>query len=117
MARSADLMSDATLSGRIIAALRAHSAATWCAGSATGCGSRCPASDMAGRIEAIGNGLRARGLNDGDVAAVIGDNCHEWVLADLGIVAAGGVSAGLDAHSDVDELARLLNECRRGSCS
>jgi long-chain acyl-CoA synthetase len=112
MARSADLMSDATLSGCIVAALRAHGAATVVRWKRYGLWQPVSGDEMAARIESIGSGLRGRGLAAGDVAAVIGDNCHEWVLADLGIVAAGGVSAGLDAHSGVDELARLLNECK-----
>ncbi|MDB5548771.1 MAG: AMP-dependent synthetase and ligase [Tardiphaga sp.] len=67
---------------------------------------------MAARVTSLARGLRAIGLKDGDVAGMIGDNCAEWVLADLAIVAAGGISAGFDAQSDFDELARLLNETR-----
>ncbi|NVN85049.1 MAG: AMP-binding protein [Rhodopseudomonas sp.] len=111
MASGANIEPDATLSGRIVAALRAHGAATVVRWKRYGLWQPVSGDEMATRIEAIGNGLRARGLAAGDVAAVIGDNCHEWVLADLGIVAAGGVSAGLDAHSDSDELARTLNQC------
>jgi long-chain acyl-CoA synthetase len=66
-------------------------------------------SETAVRIAAIARGLRATGLRDKDVAAVCGDTCADWVLADLGIMAAGGVSAGLDADGDANELARLVN--------
>ena len=65
-------------------------------------------SDLTARSEAIARSLRARGFKTGDVAAVVGDNCCEWVQADLGILAAGGVSAGLDAHGSADELTRML---------
>lgn len=61
------------------------------------------------RTQAIARGLRAIGLQSGDVAAVVGETCAEWVLADLGIMAAGGISAGLDAYADSDELARVVN--------
>ena len=67
---------------------------------------------MAARVTSIAQGLRGIGLKDGDVAGIIGDNCAEWVLADVAIVAAGGISAGFDAQSDFDELARMLNETR-----
>lgn len=65
--------------------------------------------ETAARIAAIARGLRALGLGDGDVAAVCGDTCADWVLADLGIMAAGGVSAGLDADANSEELLRLVN--------
>ncbi len=67
---------------------------------------------MAARVTSIAQGLRGIGLNEGDVVGIIGDNCAEWVLADLAIVAAGGISAGFDVQSDVDELARVLNETK-----
>ncbi len=67
--------------------------------------------EMAARIESIGRGLRATGFGDGDVAAVVGDNCLEWVLADLGIVAAGGVSAAIDPHADADAFVGQLVDC------
>ncbi|MDB5485070.1 MAG: AMP-dependent synthetase and ligase, partial [Tardiphaga sp.] len=38
---------------------------------------------MATRVTSLAHGLRAIGLKDGDVAGMIGDNCAEWVLADL----------------------------------
>jgi len=112
MTSDANTGSSATLSGQILAALRAHGAATVARWKRYGLWQPVTGDQMAARIVAIGRGLRARGLADGDVAAVIGDNCHEWVLADLGIVEAGGVSAGFDAHGDADELARLLNQSR-----
>ena len=65
---------------------------------------------MAARVISLAQGLRAIGLKDGDISGIIGDNCAEWVLADLAIVAAGGISAGFDAQSDFDELTRVLNE-------
>lgn len=98
-----------TLPGRLFAALRQHGPATVIRWKRYGLWQTISGMDLAARAEAIGRGLRARGLVDGDVAAVIGDNCCEWVQADLAILAAGGVSAGLDAHCDADELARMLN--------
>lgn len=65
--------------------------------------------EVLARSQSIARGLISTGLASNDVGAIIGDNCAEWVLADLGIMAAGGVSAGLDASSSRDELVRLLN--------
>ena len=43
----------------------------------------------------IGAALMDMGLEKGMSAAVIGDNCPEWVMIDMGIQCAGGVSVGL----------------------
>lgn len=39
------------------------------------------------------------GLKKGECVAIIGDNCAEWVMADLGIQCAGGISVGVYATS------------------
>lgn len=43
----------------------------------------------------IGAALMDMGLEKGMSAAVIGDNCPEWVMIDMGIQCAGGVSVGI----------------------
>jgi long-chain acyl-CoA synthetase len=97
------------LSARLVAALAAHGGATVMRSKRYGLWQPLSGSETAVRIAAIARGLRATGLRDKDVAAVCGDTCADWVLADLGIMAAGGVSAGLDADGDANELARLVN--------
>jgi len=42
-------------------------------------------------------GLMSMGLEKGDCAAIIGDNCPEWVVADLGIQCCGAAAAGIYA--------------------
>ncbi|MBW1954181.1 MAG: AMP-binding protein [Deltaproteobacteria bacterium] len=42
-------------------------------------------------------GLAAMGLEKGDVAAIIGDNCPEWVFADMGIQCCGAAATGVYA--------------------
>ena len=37
------------------------------------------------------------GLEKGDCVAIIGDNCPEWVIADMAVQCAGGVAAGVYA--------------------
>lgn len=112
MAGGTDMENAPTLPGRILGALRRHGDATVARWKRYGLWQPVSGRHMAERIEAIANGLRAQGFAAGDVAAVIGDNCHEWVLADVAIGAAGGVSAGLDPHCDANELARIVNQCQ-----
>jgi long-chain acyl-CoA synthetase len=43
----------------------------------------------------VGSALISMGLEMGDCVSIIGDNCPEWVIIDLGIQCAGGVSVGV----------------------
>ena len=43
----------------------------------------------------IGYALLTMGLEKGDRVSIIGENCPEWVIIDLGIICAGGVTVGL----------------------
>lgn len=104
----------ATLSTRIDAALARRGDATVARWKRYGLWQTASGRELAQRIGTIARGLQAVGLVRGEVAAVVGDNCLEWLLADLAIVAAGGVAAGLDAQADDDELARQLVDC--GAC-
>ena len=45
----------------------------------------------------IGSALITMGLQKGDCVSIIGDNCPEWVLIDMGIQCSGGVSVGVYA--------------------
>ena len=96
------------LSARLIAALAAHGDATVMRSKRYGLWQPLTGTETATRVAAIAKGLRAVGLQDKDIAAICGDTCADWVLADLGIMAAGGISAGLDADADGNELARLV---------
>jgi len=46
-------------------------------------------------VSHVAYGLMAMGLQKGDCAAIIGDNCPEWVYADLGIQCCGAATAGI----------------------
>jgi long-chain acyl-CoA synthetase len=48
-------------------------------------------------VKQVGSALIALGLQKGDCGSIIGDNCPEWVIADLGIQCAGGVAVGIYA--------------------
>ena len=45
----------------------------------------------------VAYGLMSMGLQKGDCAAIIGDNCPEWVYADLGIQCCGAAAVGVYA--------------------
>jgi long-chain acyl-CoA synthetase len=43
----------------------------------------------------VGSALISMGLEKGDFVSIIGDNCPEWVIIDLGIQCTGGVAVGV----------------------
>ncbi len=45
----------------------------------------------------IASALISMGLEKGDCVSIIGDNCPEWVIADMGIQCAGGAATGVYA--------------------
>jgi long-chain acyl-CoA synthetase len=105
----ANVADTTALTARLAAALSACGSATAMRSKRYGLWQPISGQEALARTQSIARGLRAIGLRDGDVAAVVGDTCAEWVLADLGIMAAGGVSAGLDVHADGEELSRFVN--------
>jgi long-chain acyl-CoA synthetase len=61
----------------------------------------------AGAVREIGDGLLALGLRPGDTASILANTVVEWVLADLAVLSAGGVSNGIyptDAAAQVEYL-------------
>ena len=48
-------------------------------------------------VTLVAYGLMSMGLQKGDCAAIIGDNCPEWVYADLGIQCCGAAAVGVYA--------------------
>ncbi|MFD9701878.1 AMP-dependent synthetase/ligase [Lentzea sp. NPDC059081] len=60
-------------------------------------------------VELVGNALLALGLEPGDRVAVHSENRREWLYADLGIVAARGVTVGLYPTNPPSEVAYLLS--------
>jgi long-chain acyl-CoA synthetase len=43
----------------------------------------------------VANGLLAHGLQRGDVCSILGEDCKEWMFADMGNQLAGGISNGV----------------------
>ena len=50
-----------------------------------------------GQVRSVACALMSLGLERGDTAAIIGDNCPEWVFADLGIQCCGAATTGVYA--------------------
>jgi len=53
--------------------------------------------DYYGQASRIGAALVSMGLEKGRCVSIIGDNCPEWVLIDMGVQCVGGVSVGVYA--------------------
>jgi len=53
--------------------------------------------DYARKVRNVACALMSMGLEKGDCAAIIGDNCPEWVFADIGIQCCGAAATGVYA--------------------
>ncbi len=58
----------------------------------------------------VGLGLKALGLERGDVCSVAGEVCKEWVFADLGINGVGGVTNGIYPTDSPNQVEYLVND-------
>jgi long-chain acyl-CoA synthetase len=70
--------------------------------------------DLAAYTRAMGQALLAAGFRPGDVGCILAENRPEWVYADLAILGAGGVSAGIYPSLNGDGVAHVLRDsgCR-----
>ncbi|MBI2761009.1 MAG: AMP-binding protein [Chloroflexi bacterium] len=64
------------------------------------------------RVRSLAAGLQEIGLRPGDVVALVGGHRTQWLIAELGIQAAGGVVAPLDAEATIDVLSDMLRSVR-----
>ncbi|OPX35344.1 MAG: long-chain fatty acid--CoA ligase [Desulfobacteraceae bacterium 4484_190.2] len=51
--------------------------------------------DYYAQAKYVGSALISMGLEKGDCVSIIGDNCPEWVIIDMGVQCAGGVAVGV----------------------
>lgn len=68
----------------------------------------CTYQETLSNVKKIGNYLKEQGLASGERAALIGENCPEWMFSHLGILWAGGVVVPLDARATPVEWAHLM---------
>lgn len=59
------------------------------------------------RVEQFALGLRCTGLQAGDKIAIIGDNKPQWIIAQFGGIAAGGIVTGMYADCLPEEMLYL----------
>ena len=61
-------------------------------------------------VREIAMGLAALGLQPGQTAAILSNTVVEWVLADLGVLCAGGVSNGIYPTDSADQVQYLCSD-------
>ncbi len=60
--------------------------------------------DLWDKIRQFAAGLQSLGLSPEDHVALFADNSHRWLIADQGIMAAGGIDAVRSAQAETEEL-------------
>ncbi|MEI8050656.1 MAG: FadD3 family acyl-CoA ligase [Actinomycetes bacterium] len=63
---------------------------------------------LAQRVDEVARGLIASGFEVGDRAAMWAPNCHEWIVAALGVLRAGGVIVTLNTRFKGSEAAYII---------
>jgi len=66
-------------------------------------------SEFRDNVQRFALGLRALGFEEGNNLAIIGDNKPEWVIAELGCMAAGGMPTGTYPDSLAEEMEYLIS--------
>lgn len=56
-------------------------------------------------------GLAALGLKKGECVSILSENCPHWIYADMAIMCAGGVSAGIYPTSAPAQIEYFLTDC------
>ena len=69
--------------------------------------------DLGKAARQVAMALKASGFRRGEVACVLADTSPAWVMTDLGILCAGGISAGLYTTEAVEQLQVLLERLSR----
>ncbi len=62
------------------------------------------------RVRAIASGLRALGVEDEQVCAILSSTRIEWILADYGVLCAGAATSTIYPSSTADECAFILSD-------
>ena len=62
------------------------------------------------RAQQIGLGLRRLGLKRGEVVSILAEDSKEWIYADIGIQAVGGIASGVYTTDSARQLSYLVND-------
>ena len=64
------------------------------------------------RVLRVGAALVAEGAGPGEAVVLLSENRVEWILADLGIQAAAGVTVPIYATSTPETIAKIVANCQ-----
>jgi long-chain acyl-CoA synthetase len=67
--------------------------------------------EVSSEVQNLASGLLARGIDKGDRVVLVLENSLEWVIADLAIMAVGGVSVPAFINNTEDDHLHILNDC------
>jgi long-chain acyl-CoA synthetase len=67
--------------------------------------------DAGSRVRRIANGLLAAGLSAEQRVCILADTSVEWILADLGVLCAGGATTTIYPSNTPKECAYIANDC------
>jgi long-chain acyl-CoA synthetase len=65
----------------------------------------------AGQVKKVAAALLASGLRPQENVAVLGENCPEWLYSDLGVMAAGGATAGIYPTCSAEQVQHVISNC------
>jgi long-chain acyl-CoA synthetase len=68
------------------------------------------------RVRAVAGGLLSLGLQKGERAAILATSRPEWVIADVGILAAGGATSTIYTSNTAEESAYILEDSGSRVC-
>ncbi|MFT5482182.1 MAG: long-chain acyl-CoA synthetase, partial [Halieaceae bacterium] len=66
--------------------------------------------DFGDKARLVGLGLKALGLQRGDICSIASEINKEWLFADLGIIGAGGVCNGVYPTDAAEQVEYLVND-------
>lgn len=75
-----------------------------------------PWREVGRQVRAVGCGLLSLGLAKGDRAAILATSSPDWVIADLGILAAGGATSTIYTSNTAEESAYILENSGTRLC-
>lgn len=101
----------ATIPGMVLAQIAAHGPETIIRKKDRGIWKSITWNDLGKSVRQVAMALKAFGLRSGDVACVLAPTSPAWVIADLGILSAGGISAGLYTADAAEQVRTTLVDC------
>lgn len=66
--------------------------------------------EVAARVDAVGQGLKARGIRPGDRVMIICENRPEWLIADLAVMTIGAITVPAYTTNTVADHLHVLND-------